>query len=364
VPRRDTLKALGSESAVIPSLSSTCRLTSVILAAGVVLLSGCTRETPPRFESSRAVLDLDAGLITQVRAELRKHVGTFEEPKLLGDPETSAEHLAQGQAVYQHRCVQCHGVSGDGNGSAAEHMYPKPRDYRRGIFKFTSTEYGARPLRSDLVKTVRRGIRGTSMPSFDLLPKADIEAVVDYVLVLTHRGELEEQLAVAAEFDEEVVSEDVEELYIPTVLEKWADAREKIVEPVTPQPEFTAEHVLAGKEAFLTHGCSKCHGNDGRAQTLEDPTKEDAWGNRTRAADLTSGMLRGGQEPEDIYRRIYAGINGTAMPGFAQTLKDEPETIWNLVAYVLYVSNRRREHEIAPPGILRPFEVATKATAD
>src|SRR5690606_1874291 len=121
----------------------------------------------------------------------------------------------------------------------------------------------------------------------------DIEAVVDYVLVLTHRGELEEQIAALADADGEVDSEVIAEDLVPLVLERWADARENIIAAVTPEPEFTVERARAGKKAFLEKGCSKCHGDDGRAQTAEDPTKEDAWGNITRPADLTSGMLRG-----------------------------------------------------------------------
>ena len=35
----------------------------------------------------------------------------------------------------------------------------------------------------------------------------------------------------------------------------------------------------------------------------------DSWGNPTKAADLTSGMLRGGTESLDIYRHIDAGIS-------------------------------------------------------
>ncbi|MGA8349294.1 MAG: hypothetical protein WB773_16010, partial [Isosphaeraceae bacterium] len=72
----------------------------------------------------------------------------------------------------------------------------------------------------------------------------------------------------------------------------------------------------------------------------------------TKAADLTSGMLRGGTEPLDIYRHIDSGINGTPMPSFRDTLKGEPETIWNLVSYVLYVADIRREGSIPDSGFL------------
>ena len=90
----------------------------------------------------------------------------------------------------------------------------------------------------------------------------------------------------------------------------------------------------------------------------------DEWGNPTRAADLTSGMLRGGQQPLDIYRRIYGGINGTPMPGFGNQLSSEPETIWNLVAYVMSVSNRRRFGEAPPPGPMAPYVPAEAAESD
>ena len=78
----------------------------------------------------------------------------------------------------------------------------------------------------------------------------------------------------------------------------------------------------------------------------------DAWGNETKAADLTSGMLRGGTEPLDIYRHIDAGINGTPMPSFRDTLKAQPQTTWNLVSYVLHVADSRRLGAMPDSGIL------------
>ncbi len=45
---------------------------------------------------------------------------------------------AGGYALYRRNCLHCHGVSGAGDGPTAPFLYPPPRDYRRGIFKFTS----------------------------------------------------------------------------------------------------------------------------------------------------------------------------------------------------------------------------------
>jgi mono/diheme cytochrome c family protein len=327
---------------------------SLVWVWGLALLVGCQRGESLRFTADAKLLELPPELQKAVETELVKHTGTYQKPKLLAAADAPRVDLSRGQAVYQERCERCHGVSGDGNGPAARYLYPRPRDYRLGLFKFTSTPYGMRPLRDDVLRTVRQGIRGTSMPGFALLPEHDLQAVVDYVLFLSRRGELEKQLLSTAEAEEEIDPAAVEEDLVPAVLTRWSEAEEAEVRPLTPQPKFTAEHVERGKQAFLTKGCSKCHGDDGRGQTAEN-RGNDAWGHPTRAADLTSGMLRGGTRPLDIYRRIYAGINGTPMPSFANALQSEPDTIWDLVAYVLAVADRRRRGEIPPPGLMKPY---------
>jgi mono/diheme cytochrome c family protein len=325
----------------------------VVLAAGAVSASGCGREPAARYEPSPQVAKLDPKFQDAIREALTEKCGTPAEPRLPGAPDVAEAHLRRGAEVYAANCRQCHGVSGDGNGPAAAYLLPRPRDYRPGIFKFTSTTYGSKPLREDLLRTVRRGIVGTSMPSFDLLPPRDLDAVVDYVLVLTHRGEIESQLAEAAEFDGQVDPRAVPQM-VDKVLGRWKAARAQVVYPLTPMPEFTAANVKAGYDAFLTRGCSKCHGEDGRGQTAENIGK-DSWGQPTKAADLTSGMLRGGTEALDVYRHIVAGINGTPMPAFKDALAGEPATIWDLTSYVLYLVNRRREGAIPDAGILKPL---------
>lgn len=352
-------------------MSSVIRLAT---SCGLLMLSaltGCQRSEPAQWEASAQVQKLEpTELGTQVSAAVQKYAGTVLAPKMLSDAEQKSErkqferelHLKHGQQVYMQRCVQCHGVSGDGNGPVANSMYPRPRDYRLGIFKFTSTPYGSRPRREDLVATLDRGIIGTSMPSFRLLPKKDIATVVDYVILLSQRGELEYQLANEAEASEELFDEDVPD-YVDIVSNNWKTAAVSLTQPLTPQPELTLERVALGREAFLSKGCSKCHGEDGRGHT-KDNIGKDSWGHSTRAADLTSGMLHGGQEPIDIYRRIMNGINGTPMPGFKSSLESEPETIWNLVSYVLSVSNRRREGTNVPAGLMKPYAEPVVAPDD
>lgn len=328
--------------------------------------AGCERAEPVEWASSELVSELpDEQLQQQLKDIVRENSGTAAEPKLVSQQKPDFDfslHLKHGQAVYMKRCVQCHGVNGDGNGPAAVHLYPRPRDYTKGIFKFTSTPYGTRPRRSDLVKTVVQGVTGTSMPSFDRLPEKDIEAVVDYVVVLSQRGELQYQLAIEAEAAEELDPEYIPE-FVDDVTNRWQTAKTSLTQPLTPQPELTPERAKLGREAFLSKGCSKCHGEDGRGHT-KDNIGKDSWGFATQAADLTSGMLHGGADPVDIYRRIMNGINGTPMPGFRSALQSEPETIWNLVAYVLEVSNRRRFGEAMPAGLIKAYSTSANAAME
>ena len=330
----------------------------------VCIITGCERAEPIRWESSALVGELpDEALQTELNEIVKKHSGSAAEPRLVSEGKDDFDfqlHLKHGQAVYMKRCVQCHGVNGDGNGPVAVHMYPRPRDYTKGMFKFTSTPYGTKPRKEDLVSTIRRGITGTSMPRFNRISDKEVDAVVDYVMVLAQRGELEYQLAMEADASEELDPDYVEE-FVGDVTNRWLSAKTNSTYPLSPQPAFTAEVVELGRKAFLSKGCSGCHGEDGRGHTPENFKRNDSWGYPTRAADLTSGMLRGGQEPIDVYRRILNGINGSPMPGFASALQNEPDTIWHLVAFVLDVSSKRRFGGEFTAGLMKEYRTAANA---
>lgn len=331
----------------------------VFTGLSLLLVSGCRPAFDAQYVTGKSVDTLDEELRQTVASIVLERSGTPTSPKPLADPDAPKEDVLRGRDLYNRYCQQCHGISGDGNGKAAAFLYPRPRDYRKGIFKFTTTPYGNRPRRADLLRTLRRGIPGTSMPSFNLHPDRDLEALVDYVLLLTHRGELETRLTLEAEFEEEIDPDYVPDI-VDEVLARWDSAERSEVHPLTNQPAFlTDAHIAAGREAFLSKGCSKCHGEDGRGMT-KDNIGKDAWGFTTRAADLTSGLLHGGSKPVDIYRRIVSGINGTPMPGFKSSLQNEPETIWNLVAYVLHVSGQRRRGDVPAPGA---FSLTTPESA-
>ncbi len=375
------------------------RMAFVVLLGILAGVSGCTRSPERVFSASEDVGALPEIHQESIRQGLVRLFGTPSNPRLMiakveetgdeaageesepeadetadaGNGEEAASgpdlvdavdrnHLQHGAAVYLNRCAGCHGITGDGKGDAAPYLQPKPRDYRRGIFKFTSTAYGLKPARQDLIRTIRRGAKGTSMPAFPWMTDEDLNAVVDYVIMLSQRGEVERYVTLlAADYaeDEEIKFAE-EDGYSPFLegldisREQWAEAEGQIVNPVSAEPANDEESVLAGRQIFMKEGCAKCHGNYGKGQTewlsheflakqesAPDSEREqinyDAWGSPAPAADITARMLHGGRRPVDIYRRIYTGINGTPMPAFGQLWAEEPDKIWHLVHYVLHI---------------------------
>jgi len=251
-----------------------------MIGCSVTLTVGCIREPVPSFVMDDALADLPVTHQQQINAELTRRFGTPLNPRLdLNFEEDAASEdaaatgsgsvdpdqqrvvagLTHGAAVFMRRCAGCHGIAGDGKGEAAEFLQPKPRDYRQGVFKFTSTPYGAKPLRKDLMRVVRRGARGTSMPAFPFLPDEDLRDVVEYVILLSYRGELARAVARIAEFDydedEEIDPAEFSES-LGRIDDTWRLAESQEVLPVSAQPTYSDASIIAGRQAFLSRGCS------------------------------------------------------------------------------------------------------------
>ncbi len=330
------------------------------LLCALVVVVGCSPPQVLQFTPSAELRAMTDGvedatekatlqkLQQQIEKEMEDRFGKPAKPIVFGDPKADRSTLEHGAEVYAYRCIQCHGVNGDGKGAVAQYLAPQPRDYTKGIFKFTSTPYGSKPRHSDLVNTLRRGIRGTSMPTFDDLDPADLAAVVDYVIYLSQRGELEQKIVTIAKDDEALPPEAIQGA-VDEIAGRWKEAQSQTVMPVTAMPTMTPETVARGRELYFQQVCNKCHGLDGRGGLAGGiDIGVDSWGHKGAAADLTSGMYRGGGRPIDIYRRIYSGINGTPMPGFSQVFAKDPDSIWYLVHYVRDLGERRRRNQPPP----------------
>lgn len=287
--------------------------------------------------------------------------------------------LQEGRNLYLRHCMHCHGVSGDGAGPTAQYFKVKPRDYRQGVIKFTSTKANVpRPSRDDLFRIIKLGVPGTYMPSFMLLPDNEVYAITEYVRWLAMRGEMERKLNawLSLDYSKEAIA-DMEEPASEieaAFAEAWADEasdnitqfseelqmdwqeagkEESVVVPTMERTPSSPESIRRGRELFLGNKakCASCHGETGRGngpstESFNDLPGQpgvksdkaglfDIWGNIVKPRNLTTGVFRGGRRPIDIYRRIHSGIKGTPMQAFGTTLKEEE--IWDVVNYVLSV---------------------------
>lgn len=130
--------------------------------------------------------------------------------ELAAGPETHDENGQISGGLYRKHCYTCHGMAGDGRGPTGAILNPYPRDYRMGIFKFKSTPRSSKPTKDDIAKLLRHGIGGTAMNPIAELnedPKR-IDALVDYVIYLSLRGEVERGMMDAAVLELDVAGGD------------------------------------------------------------------------------------------------------------------------------------------------------------
>jgi mono/diheme cytochrome c family protein len=295
--------------------------------------------------------------------------GESENEAAVTDLKLDKDALAAGSRHYRRHCLHCHGLAGDGRGPTGPWLSPAPRDYRQGLFKFISTKTGLdvrKPGRADLLRTVRKGIDGTSMPSFGLLPEKELEEIVSYVIHLSLRGEVEFDLLKAmlpvggeagkAALDESIAEEAQKRLTM--FLTRWN--KSSAVEEPAPYPyldeklvdqartlerqgdkaradELRAraervreDSVRRGYRIFTDPqgpgSCINCHVDFGR----QSPFRYDDWGTLVRPANLTTGVYRGGRRPVDIYWRVAGGIPPSGMP----SVPLPGDQTWDVVHFV------------------------------
>ena len=224
-------------------------------------------------------------------------------------PETP-EAIQAGKALYQKKCVWCHGISGKGDGPIAFQMgapgNPRPRDLTKGMYKFRSTPSGKLPTDEDLFLTITRGLSGTSMPAWRGLTETQRWQLVYYTKTLSGKF-LIEQPAVPIEIGREI--------------------------------PLTYESRKQGREFYIKFQCWQCHGTSGRGDGPSAADQKDEWNNLNPPTNLMNPEeFKGGRSPRDIYRTLATGLGGASMPAFYPALNDEQ--LWHLANYVASLAER------------------------
>ncbi len=231
-------------------------------------------------------------------------------------PARADEPAVDGAALYDRYCLACHGSAGDGAGPGAPWLWPRPRDFTRGEFKWRTTGSGVPPRDEDLAGTIREGVPGTSMHPFGhSLSGAQVEALIAVV-----RG------------------------FAP---DKHARAAEAEVVSAPAAPVVTDAMVARGRAVFTELGCNACHGDGGRGDGPSAAALRDPAGLPAPPYDLTAAPIRrpGATSIESIYLSLLTGLDGTAMPSYNGAAPDAD--LWAVAAFV--DSIRYRPGGDAPP---------------
>ncbi len=227
------------------------------------------------------------------------------------------ENVDKGQSLYNRHCMSCHGEKGDGNGIFAKYIFPKPRDFTRGVYKLRSTPSGKVPTDMDLLNTIRNGVPGTAMISFSFLSEDELKSIVEFIKTFAKK-------CVAGKCIDFFEVRKAQPIKLPAKLEK------------------TNELLILGKKFYKEVECWKCHGEKGKGDGPQAGEQKDSWGNPIKVRDFTKGVYLGGNTEEDLVKRFLTGMDGTPMPSFVESIEKmigadsekHRQLIWGLVYYV------------------------------
>lgn len=243
-----------------------------------------------------------------------------------------------GQDLYQFRCAGCHGEQGLGDGPAADFLYPRPRDFSLGLYKFKTTPGSLPPSDSDFMRVLQDGLPGTSMPGWaDSLSETQLRSLIPVLKGFDISFTFAPETAKDDQFDEEG-------RYLGEDLLSFTE-----VVSVTGQVPYSEASIMRGRKVY-EDVCSECHGEVGRGNITSGNALRDDWGLRSWPLDLTrpdtwrfSSAVGNGPRSRDeavarIYRRLSIGIPGTPMPAHAESEEGNADPVsredrWHVANY-------------------------------
>lgn len=252
-----------------------------------------------------------------------------EDVIVAGGVHVKADTLNYGRELYMEYCMPCHGAEGKGDGPASKGLTTPPRNFTLGIIKFGNTVAGELPTDEIIKRHLTKGLKGTAMLPWDL-SDYQMHSLIQYI-----------------------------KTFAPKV---WIGKDKKLgkVVNIGNDPYGIARQSAAikkGKEVYhITANCQSCHQayatkaelNEmsvkltGDQMTDFDPDMykvklQDSEHNyRTLPPDFTWHDIRSASDIKELALRIAAGVGGTAMPAWKETITDSE--IWAVAYYVQYLS--------------------------
>jgi len=264
----------------------------------------------------------------------------------------------KGKELYAFRCAACHGDNGAGDGPAAKRLYPKPRDFTTGLFKYKTSPGKMLPRDEDLFNTIKFGLNSTVMPAWkSLMTDAQITSLIPVIKGFDTFGVWAPSDAPDDAFDPDTGIYKGNPISVTKTLE------------LKNQVPYTPESIAKGKAVFhKSDTCSACHGQDGRGNITSGKRLKDDWGDRIWPRDQTepwSWRVSNvpGDTPEardatikNIFTRLSVGIPGTPMPEHTKTVAEEDR--WNIANYVY--SLRTTRTPLTDKSVIRGTKVTGK----
>ena len=268
-------------------------------------------------------------------------------------PALTQEVFTHGEKIYQKQCSVCHGDHGHADGKAAYLLYPKPRDFSHDKFRLVSTT-NMQATDEDLFTTITRGMPGSAMPPWVHLNARDRWALVYYVRYLSELKTYED----SGEINEEMKARGIPWQVTEKMINKKINDENLI--KVSPEPLVTPEALKRGQEVFIA-SCAGCHGPQGRGDGQQE--QKDNLGYPVKPRDLTAGVFKGSSSSADLYYRMIAGLPGSPMPSYAESLNQEQ--IWDLIHFVQSLSSpeaeaKSRLHQVT----MKSAEINSKINPD
>ena len=262
-----------------------------------------------------------------------------------------------GAELYQFRCAMCHGEHGAADTPVAELLYPRPRDFTYGLFKYKTSPGELPPRDEDLFDAIMYGMEGTAMPGWStLLADEQITSLIPVIKSFDTFATWAPEHAADEDFDDDG---------------RYLKSDYRVIteqEPTDGQISYTPESITLGWQVAADN-CKECHGEEGRGNITSSTRLEDDWGNRIWPRDLTSPWTwrtTNGASRDEIIRNIFTratiGIPGTPMPALRAGSTSEDDTVnvedrWHLANYVYSL----RENSV-PPGdslVIKAVKIAT-----
>jgi mono/diheme cytochrome c family protein len=254
--------------------------------------------------------------------------GDFKESKTFaGGKVVSASTLNLGQTTYMEYCVSCHGVKGDGKGISSKGMYPPPRNFTQGIYKFANVVGGELPHDEDFYRIIKHGLNGSAMLPWDISGER-LDAVVQYIKTFAPQVWEGKDKVLGTKY--ELPADPFGDVYRHQAIEK-------------------------GKKVYhITAACTQCHRGYETKENISKfnqeinkvPLKpeefaedlytlklqEGDYSYKIAPPDFTFHALRSISDVPSIAQRLMYGVNGSGMPGWKDVVTDEE--IWALAYYV------------------------------